>query len=134
MFCQSYNEFFQVLANPTNQKIISALQTRSQNVSEIIKSTGIEQSKASHALKRMFECKIVEVTRDGKQRVYSLNKETIIPILEMVDRHAIKMCKSCPKIKNRNSEYTNHNLLLNKKIENKSEKEIKKYSIIKIKN
>ena len=32
MFCQSYNEFFQVLANPTNQKIISALQTRSQDM------------------------------------------------------------------------------------------------------
>ena len=97
MFCQSYNEFFTVLANPTNQRIISSLLKKPQNVGEIITNTKIEQSKVSHSLKRMHECQIVQVERKGKKRVYSLNKETIIPILKIVDRHAKKMCPHCMK-------------------------------------
>jgi DNA-binding transcriptional ArsR family regulator len=97
MFCQSYDEFFTVLANPTNQSIISSLLRRPQNVGEIIASTRIEQSKVSHSLRRMHECQIVQVERKGKQRVYSLNKETIVPILSIVDRHAKKMCPHCIK-------------------------------------
>jgi len=101
MFCKAYDEFFQVLANPTNQSIISSLLKKPQNVGEIMKSTGVEQSKVSHSLKRMHECRVVEVKRDGKQRIYSLNKETIIPILQIVDKHAKKMCQHCAKISER---------------------------------
>jgi DNA-binding transcriptional ArsR family regulator len=97
MFCKSYNDFFQVLANTTNQTIITELLKKPQNVSEIIKNTKLEQSKVSHSLKRLYECKIVQVKKDGKQRIYSLNKETIIPILSIVDRHAKKMCPTCIK-------------------------------------
>ena len=98
MFCKSYNDFFQVLANSTNQTIISTLLEKPQNVSEIILLTKIEQSKVSHSLKRMHECKIVEVEKSGKERIYSLNKKTIIPILSIVDNHAKDMCPTCQKI------------------------------------
>jgi DNA-binding transcriptional ArsR family regulator len=107
MFCQSYNEFFQVLANPTNQTIINSLLKKPQNVSEIAESTKLEQSKVSHSLKRLYECKIVHVKRSGKQRVYSLNKETIVPILEIVDKHAQKMCPHCLKIEGSQRVHTN---------------------------
>lgn len=98
MFCKSYNDFFQVLANSTNQVIINSLLKNSQNVSEIIVSTKIEQSKVSHSLKRMHECKIVDVEKKGKERIYSLNKKTILPILSIVDNHAKDMCPTCEKM------------------------------------
>jgi hypothetical protein len=46
----------------------------------------------------MYECKIVNVKKKGKERVYSLNKDTIIPILSIVDKHAKKMCPTCLKL------------------------------------
>jgi len=98
MFCKSYDDFFQTLANPTNQSIIQELLKKPMNVTELIKNTKLEQSNISHSLKKLHECKIVEMEKKGKQRVYSLNKETIIPILTIVDRHAKKLCPRCAKI------------------------------------
>ena len=98
MFCKSYNDFFETLANPTNQAIIQELLKQPMNVTALTTKTKLEQSKISHALKRMYECKIVDVKRVGKQRIYSLNKETIVPILNIVDKHAKGMCPHCLKI------------------------------------
>ncbi|HIH55550.1 TPA: winged helix-turn-helix transcriptional regulator [Candidatus Woesearchaeota archaeon] len=98
MFCRSYNDFFQTLANPTNQSIIQELLKRPMNVTQLTEKTKLEQSHISHSLKKLYECKIVDVKRDGKQRIYSLNKDTIIPIIEIVDKHAKKMCPKCLKV------------------------------------
>lgn len=98
MFCKSYNDFFQTLANPTNQSIIQELLKRPMNVTQLTDKTKLEQSHISHSLKKLYECKIVDVKREGKQRIYSLNKDTIIPIIEIVDRHAKKMCPKCLKV------------------------------------
>lgn len=98
MFCKSYNDFFGALANQTNQKIIEVLRTGSKSVSEIMLVTKLEQSKTSHALKRLADCKFVNFKQEGKQRIYTLNKDTIIPILKIADKHAHKMCPICNKI------------------------------------
>ncbi|MGV8150334.1 MAG: ArsR/SmtB family transcription factor [Candidatus Woesearchaeota archaeon] len=98
MFCKSYNDFFQTLANPTNQTIIQELLIMPMNVTEISSKTKLEQSHISHSLKKLYECRIVDVKRDGKQRIYSLNKDTIMPILQVVDKHAKKMCPKCLKV------------------------------------
>jgi predicted transcriptional regulator len=90
-------DFFQTLANKTNQSIIQELLKKPANVSSITKHTGLEQSQVSHSLLRMHQCKIVDMKKSGKQRIYSLNKETIIPILTIVDNHAKKMCPICAK-------------------------------------
>lgn len=92
----TYHIFFRNLANPIKIKIISELKIKKSSVSELSKKTGIEQSKLSHALTSLKVCNIVEVEQKGKQRIYSLNKETIIPILELIDKHEKKFCKNCP--------------------------------------
>jgi len=97
MFCKSYNDFFETLANTTNQSIIQELVKKPLNVTQLTLKTKLEQSKISHSLKRMYECHIVDVKREGKQRIYSLNKDTIVPILQIVDTHAKKMCPHCMK-------------------------------------
>ena len=33
------------------------------------------------------------------ERIYSLNKETILPMLEIIDKHENKFCKKCKALK-----------------------------------
>ncbi len=90
----SYNVFFMKLANPLKIGIILALRKKDRNVSEIIKELGVEQSKISHALQSLKNCNIVNVKQKGKERVYSLNKDTILPMLNLIDKHAVIHCKN----------------------------------------
>jgi DNA-binding transcriptional ArsR family regulator len=81
-------------------KIIEALRQSPKSVNEISKQTNEEQSKISHNLKKLMECKFLDVKQEGKQRIYSLNKDTIIPILTLVEKHVEKYCeKICQKTK-----------------------------------
>lgn len=90
----TYNIFFLNLANPLKIKLILALRERDKNVSELVREFGVEQSKISHALKNLKGCKIVDVKQRGKERVYSLNKRTILPIFNLIDKHAFLHCKN----------------------------------------
>lgn len=88
----SYFIFFGNLANPLRIDIISALKEKEMSVTKIADKLGVEQSKISHALARLKECNIVEVKSEGKQRIYSLNKKTILPILHLIDKHSQLNC------------------------------------------
>jgi|TARA_Y100000310_G_C20694759_1_gene824790 DNA-binding transcriptional ArsR family regulator len=76
-----------------------ALEERPLNVSEISKNLKEEQSKISHNLKKLTACHILEVKQKGKQRIYSLNKKTVVPMLKIVGEHVRNNCliKNCPK-------------------------------------
>ena len=88
----TYHIFFSNLANALKINIIVSLRESSKNVSELVKNLNIEQSNISHALASLRRCKIVEATQKGKQRIYSLNKKTILPILKILDKHAENFC------------------------------------------
>lgn len=91
-----YRIFFKTLANKNRLKIIHFLQERgSKNVSEIMGGTGLEQTLVSHNLKRLLNCHFVEVEQSGKERVYSLNKDTIRPLLDLMDKHVNTYCVNC---------------------------------------
>lgn len=98
----TYHIFFRNLANPLKIKIISALKDKESSVGDLTYELKVEQSKISHALALLRKCKIVEVKKKGKERIYSLNKKTIIPLLKMIDEHSksfckCKECKGCGK-------------------------------------
>ena len=93
MKCNTYHFFFRNLANPLKTEIVSALKEKDSSVNELSENLKIEQSKVSHALTAMKNCNIVDVKQKGKQRIYSLNKDTILPILKIIDKHK---CKYCP--------------------------------------
>jgi DNA-binding transcriptional ArsR family regulator len=88
----SYHSFFSNLANKLKMNTILFLRKKQQNVSELSKNLKVEQSKLSHALTSLRCCNIVNVKQEGKQRIYSLNKKTIIPMLKLIDKHANKFC------------------------------------------
>lgn len=76
--------------------IIESLLRGSKSVNEICRDMKEEQSKVSHNLKRLMDCNFIDVERKGKKRIYSLNQETVIPILKLVDKHVAKYCdKEC---------------------------------------
>lgn len=89
----TYHIFFSNLSNPLRISIVTSLRKKEKSVSELIEELNVEQSKISHALKSLKNCKIVEAKQKGKQRIYSLNKKTIIPILNLIDKHATKFCE-----------------------------------------
>jgi DNA-binding transcriptional ArsR family regulator len=90
----SYHVFFTNLANQLKIGIILELREGDKNVTELVKGLGVEQSKLSHALVSLKNCNIVNVKTEGKQRVYSLNKDTIVPMLNLIDKHANCHCKN----------------------------------------
>lgn len=95
MKCDAYHTFFQNLANPVKTQIIEELQKSPMCVGELSEKTGIEQSKLSHALTNLRFCNLVESKQKGKQRIYSLNKKTIVPILKIIDTHRSNYCNGC---------------------------------------
>ncbi len=97
---KTYDIFFSNLSNKLKMKIILSLKKSRKSVTELSKSLKTEQSKISHALSSLRCCNIVKVKQKGKQRIYELNKKTIIPILKIIEKHSKTFCKgrcSCKK-------------------------------------
>jgi len=91
--------FFETLGTKLKIDIISLLRKNSLSVNEISDMLNEERSKISHALLSLLACGFVHVKKDGKRRIYSLNKETIIPLLDLLEKHIKKHCKVCVKNK-----------------------------------
>jgi len=92
MKCHAYNIFFETIGNKTRLKILEVLQEKPRSVSEICRSLKEEQSKISHNLKCLTDCHFLDVEQKGKQRIYSLNKDTIMPLMKLVSDHVKKYC------------------------------------------
>lgn len=91
----SYKEFFATLSGDKRLEILHFLKDAgAKNVSEIAAGTGQEQSAVSHSLGKLLSCQCVHVEVRGKHRYYSLNSETIEPLLELADRHIQNFCRS----------------------------------------
>src|SRR6056297_4317482 len=88
-----YHGFFQSLASPIKSEIIYELRKKPLSVLELSEKTGIEQSKLSHALSSLRFCSLVKVKETGRKRIYSLNRETLLPILKIIEKHKDKFCK-----------------------------------------
>ena len=88
----AYSIFFGSVANANRLKILNVLRSGRKCVSEICQATGFEQTMVSHNLKRLQKCGMVFVKPNGKERVYSLNQETIKPLMELMDKHTSQYC------------------------------------------
>jgi len=92
MKCNSYKMFFEVFANETRFKIIDSLSKSPKCVTDICEDVKEEQSKVSHNLKILTCCNFVVRKIDGRKRIYSLNKDTVQPIIKLVGKHVKKYC------------------------------------------
>lgn len=93
----SFDHFFTTLGNNQRLRILRYLANSGpNNVNAIAEALDLEQSATSHYLKVLLGCHFVEVTRDGKERIYALNEDTVRPLLTQIERHVDKYCvKNC---------------------------------------
>jgi len=88
----AYNQFLGTLANENRVDILLTLKECPMNVSELVTKLNVNQTTLSHNLKRLQICGFVSVEQKGKFREYSVNKETIKPLLELIEKHMKKYC------------------------------------------
>lgn len=93
----SLDHFFSTLSNQNRVHILQLLESDGEKtVNQIVEDLGLEQSAVSHCLKKLLECHFVEVRQNGKERIYTLNTDTIAPLLHQVERHVEVYCvKNC---------------------------------------
>lgn len=89
---EAYKIFFGTLVSESRLKIINLLHKGRKNVSEIISALGMDQTAVSHDLARLKQCCFVAVEVEGKFRYYCLNKETIKPLMVLIDKHMAAYC------------------------------------------
>ncbi len=82
--------FLKTLSNETRLLVLESLRSNPKSVGEIRAELGFEQSRVSHGLKCLHNCGFVDVEKEGKRRIYSLNNRTIIPLFDIIDRHITK--------------------------------------------
>lgn len=93
----SFDHFFTTLSNRQRVRILQFLDHEGpMSVSDIAAGLHLEQSAASHGLKRLLLCHFVMVKQEGKERIYEVNADTIQPLLRQIERHVEKYCvKNC---------------------------------------
>lgn len=89
---EAYKIFFGTLVSDSRLKIINLLRKGKRNVSEIIKELRADQTAVSHDLSRLKRCGFVKVENNKKFRYYSLNEETITPLMRLIDKHMNQYC------------------------------------------
>jgi len=100
----AYKIFFGTLVSEPRLRILNLLRRGKKNVSEIVVETEGEQTAVSHDLKRLKDCGFVESEIKGKFRYYKLNKKTILPLMDLIDKH---MCGNCVHILRSNEKGVN---------------------------
>ena len=63
-----------------------------KSVSSIAKALNAEQSAVSHSLQQLLQCHFVAVKQDGKERIYSINEDTVAPLFRQIRKHVEKYC------------------------------------------
>ena len=89
---EAYKIFFGTLVSESRLKIINILRSGKKNVSELMNELKIEQTAISHDLARLRKCGFVNVVINGKYRYYELNRETIRPLMDLIDSHMGNYC------------------------------------------
>jgi len=93
MLSASHQQFLKTLGNPKRMELMLLLMKRPMTVTELMEKSGMEQSTVSHHLKRLKLCQFVTNRVNGKERVYSVNEETIEPLFHLMNKHVRKYCK-----------------------------------------
>lgn len=69
------------------------LRIKHRSVNEISRMLNFEQSRVSHNLKKLEEYGLVKCDCDGKRRIYCLNPDYFIPILNKIEKYIKHMDK-----------------------------------------
>ena len=80
-----------LISHPTKHGILSRLRESEATVSELVETTGAEQSNISHQLRALREAGLVRSRAVGRTRRYRLADPELRRLLDQVDRLAERM-------------------------------------------
>jgi DNA-binding transcriptional ArsR family regulator len=89
---EAYYQFFSALANRTRLAIIDVLKEDAKTLSEISNSLKHEPKIVRQNLEVLEHCIIVLSESSGEEKRYSLNKEVLEPLSELLAFHTSKHC------------------------------------------
>jgi DNA-binding transcriptional ArsR family regulator len=89
---EAYYLLFSALANRTRLAIIDVLKDDPKNISEISAALKQGQDIISVNLKPLEKCVLVISKSSGNERLYSLNKEIIETLSQVLEFHTAKHC------------------------------------------
>jgi DNA-binding transcriptional ArsR family regulator len=89
---------FAVIADPTRRRILDALRTGDSDVGELVAQLDISQSLASKHLAVLRNAGTVDVTVDGKRRVYRLAEDPLPAVLAWVTPYHRKWSMSLDRL------------------------------------
>ena len=95
---------FETLANELRVKILDSLREKPMNVTDLTEALHVERTRVSHSLQMLRDCKLVHVTKQGKEHIYTINKgspffnkEQKGGLFGVMHEHKHKTCGSCYK-------------------------------------
>lgn len=84
--------FLKCIGGEIRFEILQLLRDRSLSVGKIAKEIEIDQTLASHHLKNMHDCGIVEKERDGKKIIYNISSESINDLVDDLKNVCEEVC------------------------------------------
>jgi len=94
---EAYYLLFSALANRTRLAIIDVLKDGPKTILEISKALDQQEATIAHNLTPLKKCMIVNSHKSGKEHLYSLNKEVVEPLSEILSFHVNKYCPGLEK-------------------------------------
>ena len=89
---EAYYLLFSALANRTRLAIIDVLKEDAKNISEVSNALKQEQGVIRQNLEILERCILIRSEGSGKETLYSLNKEILEPLSEILAFHTSKHC------------------------------------------
>jgi DNA-binding transcriptional ArsR family regulator len=78
---------FNAIAEPQRRRVLDLLQSGDRPVNDLVISLGLTQPQVSKHLSVLRQVGLVNVRKQGRQRVYQLNGENLKPIHEWVKNY-----------------------------------------------
>lgn len=89
---EAYYMFFSALANRTRLAIIDYLNETSKTLPEVSLALDQQESVILKHLERLEHCALLRSQGLGKEKRYSLNREVVEPLSEILEFHSSKYC------------------------------------------
>lgn len=89
---EAYYLFFSTLASRTNLAIIDVLRKKPKSVSQISKELNQQKTVILHHVKQLEHSAVIRSEESKVEQLYSLNKEIIEPLYEILEFYASKYC------------------------------------------
>jgi DNA-binding transcriptional ArsR family regulator len=80
------SDAFNAVAEPRRREILSFLAWQERPVGDIVAALGLEQPSVSKHLRVLRDVGLVDVRRDGRQKLYRTNAEAIRPVHEWTSK------------------------------------------------